>query len=67
MDVVTLKSKLRQLEYLQKKYNKILVITHCADERRLEFLHQLIKEIRSRDFELVPVSDFFKNELPDFS
>ncbi len=67
MDVVKIQSKLKYLEHLQKKYDKILVITHCADERRLEFLNQFIKEIRSRNFELVPVSDFFKNELPDFS
>lgn len=65
MDIVTLQGKLKQLEYLRKHNDKIVVITHCADERRLDFLHKFIKEIRDRDFQLVPVSDFFKDELPD--
>lgn len=61
----TVSSKLKQLDYLKKYNNQILVITHCATEARYKFLEEFIREAKKRGFELVPVSNFFQNELPD--
>ncbi|MCK5050849.1 MAG: divergent polysaccharide deacetylase family protein [Candidatus Cloacimonetes bacterium] len=61
----TLANKIRQLKYLAKDREKILVITHCATQDRYEFLKEFIKEIEKLDFELVPVSELFKSKLPE--
>lgn len=61
----TIDGKLRQLEYLKKHNKQILVITHCATDSRYQFLKKFIIEAEKRNFEIVPVSDFFKNELPE--
>ncbi len=61
----TLANKIRQLKYLAKDRDKILVITHCATQDRYEFLKEFIKEIEKLDFELVPVSELFKSKLPE--
>jgi len=61
----TLSTKLRQLNNLAKKRDKILVITHCATKDRYEFLKDFVQEIEKLDFELVPVSDLFKSKLPE--
>lgn len=61
----TLTNKIRQIKYLAKDREKILVITHCATEDRYVFLKKFIKEIEKLDFELVPVSELFKSKLPE--
>ncbi len=61
----TLSTKLRQLKKLAKSRDKILVITHCATRERYEFLNEMIKELEKQNFELVPVSQLFKNKLPE--
>ncbi|MCK4956845.1 MAG: divergent polysaccharide deacetylase family protein [Candidatus Cloacimonetes bacterium] len=61
----SVETKLSQLEYLKKRNDKILVITHCATEARYEFLKEFIEEAKKRGFELVPVSNFFNTELPE--
>jgi len=61
----TLAKKIKQIRYLAKDRDKILVITHCATQDRYEFLKEFIKEINKLDFELVPVSELFKSKLPE--
>lgn len=61
----TLAIKLRQLKYLAKDRDKILVITHCATQDRYDFLKEFIKEIEKLNVELVPVSELFKSKLPE--
>jgi len=61
----TMPTKLRQLKKLAKSRDKILVITHCATRDRYEFLKEMIKELKKLDFDLVPVSELFKNKLPE--
>lgn len=61
----TLANKIRQLKYLAKDREKILVITHCATQDRYDFLKEFIREIEKLDFELVPVSELFKSKLPE--
>ena len=61
----TLANKIRQIKYLAKDRDKILVITHCATQDRYEFLKEFIKEINKLDFELVPVSELFKSNIPE--
>ncbi len=61
----TLTTKLRQLKYLAKDRDKILVITHCATQDRYDFLKEFIKEIEKLNVELVPVSELFKSKLPE--
>ncbi len=61
----TLAKKIKQIKYLAKDRDKILVITHCATQDRYEFLKEFIKEINKLDFELVPVSELFKSQLPE--
>ncbi|MDP8203494.1 MAG: divergent polysaccharide deacetylase family protein [Candidatus Tenebribacter mawsonii] len=61
----TLAKKIKQIRYLAKDRDKILVITHCATQDRYEFLREFIKEINKLDFELVPVSELFKSKLPE--
>ncbi len=61
----TVSRKLKQLKYLAKSKDKILVITHCATQDRYEFLKEFVEEIEKLDFELIPVSELFKNKLPE--
>lgn len=61
----TLANKIKQLKYLAKDREKILVITHCATQDRYKFLKEFVKEIEKLDFELVPVSELFKSKLPE--
>ena len=61
----TLANKIRQLKYLAKDRERILVITHCATQDRYDFLKEFIKKIEKLDFELVPVSELFKSKLPE--
>ncbi|MDP8269729.1 MAG: divergent polysaccharide deacetylase family protein [Candidatus Tenebribacter davisii] len=61
----TLTKKIQQIKYLAKNKDKMLVITHCATEDRYEFLKEFIKDIKKLDFELVPVSELFKSDLPE--
>ena len=61
----TLTNKIKQLKYLAKDREKILVITHCATEERYKFLKEFVKEIEKLNFELVPVSELFKSKLPE--
>jgi len=61
----TLPNKIRQLKYLAKDRDKILVITHCATQDRYDFLKEFIKEVEKLDVELVPVSELFKSKLPE--
>ena len=61
----TLKLKLDQLKALAKSRDKILVITHCATEDRYEYLKEFIKRVNKLDFEIIPVSKIFENNLPE--
>ncbi|MCF7859020.1 MAG: divergent polysaccharide deacetylase family protein [Candidatus Cloacimonetes bacterium] len=61
----TLAIKLQKLQNLAKQRDKILVITHCATRDRYIFLEKFIKEINKLDFQLVPVSDLFKTNVPE--
>ena len=61
----TIARKLKQLKYLAKSKDKILVITHCATQDRYEFLKEFVKEVEKLNFELIPVSELFRSELPE--
>lgn len=61
----TMKSKLNTLKSLGKSRDKMLVITHCATQERYEYLKEFIKRIEKLDFEIVPASELFENNLPD--
>jgi hypothetical protein len=60
----TMKSKIKILKSMAKTHDKILVITHCATQERYEYLRQFLDRISHLDFELIPVSVLFKNDLP---
>ena len=61
----TLALKIKKLEHLAVDNKKILVITHCTSQKKYEFLKEFIEEIEKLDFELVPVSELFKSNLPE--
>ena len=61
----TMKSKLNTLKSLGKTRDKMLVITHCATQERYEYLKEFIKRIEKLDFEIVPASELFENNLPE--
>ncbi|MDO9577721.1 MAG: divergent polysaccharide deacetylase family protein [Candidatus Cloacimonadales bacterium] len=61
----TMKIKLDQLKALAKSRDKILVITHCATEERYEYLKEFIIRVNKLDFEIIPVSKIFENNLPE--
>ena len=61
----TVAKKLKQLKYLAKSKDKILVITHCTTQKRYELLKEFIDEVEKLNFELVPVSELFKLKLPE--
>ena len=61
----TMKSKLNTLKSLGKSRDKMLVITHCATQERYEYLKEFIKRIEKLDFEIVPASELFENNLPE--
>lgn len=59
----TLAKKIRKLQNLKK--NKVLLITHCTSRKKLEYLKKFLVKIKNMNYELVPVSSFFKTDLPD--
>ena len=61
----TMKTKLKQIKSIGKTRDKMLVITHCATQERYEYLKEFIKRVEKLDFEIVPVSELFENNLPD--
>ena len=61
----TLALKIKKLGHLAIDNKKILVITHCTSQKKYEFLKEFIEEIEKLDFELVPVSELFKSNLPE--
>jgi uncharacterized protein len=61
----TLKSKIEQLRSMQKKHEKVLVITHCTNRNQFEYLKKFLLEIEKLEFELVPVSRLLKRNIPD--
>lgn len=61
----TFQTKIKRLKEMKKKHKKVLVITHCSDKKKLDYLKRIIKEAAKMDYELVPVSELFKNKLPE--
>lgn len=58
-----LNKKIQILEEIDK--DKIVIITHCTGEQKYKFLEKFIRKIKQKNFELIPVSQLFKNNLPD--
>lgn len=62
----TFKTKLNRLKQLKEKNDKVLVITHCKDKGKLAYLQRMINAAETMGYQLVPVSELFKNKLPEF-
>jgi len=61
----TLDAKVKQLNKMSETHDRILVITHCATQGRLDYLRKFLEKIEGNGFELVPVSGIFQNEVPN--
>ncbi|MCD4651824.1 MAG: divergent polysaccharide deacetylase family protein [Candidatus Cloacimonetes bacterium] len=61
----TLKERLKKLEYLKTKQNTVIVITHCFDRNRLDYLNRFIKAAEKMGYELTSLSRMFESELPE--
>jgi polysaccharide deacetylase 2 family uncharacterized protein YibQ len=61
----TLELKLKTLTNLQKKHDKLVVITHCSNRKQLDYLKKFLSLIENMDFELVPVSRLLQSDIPD--
>jgi len=59
----TLSKKIQKLHSLEQ--NKVLIITHCTSRKKLEYLKKFLTKIENMNYELVPVSSFFKTDLPE--
>ena len=59
----TLSNKIEKLQNL--KQNKILIITHCTSREKYKYLKKFLLKIKNMNYEIVPVSVFFKTDLPD--
>ncbi len=58
-------NKISQIKTLAKTQDKIVVITHCTSWDKYEYLKKIIIELEKLNFELVPVSELLKNNLPE--
>jgi len=61
----TLQKRLARLKKLQSKQKQVVVITHCSNRARIDNLLKFISAAEKMGFELVSVSDMFKNKLPE--
>ena len=59
----TLSKKIRTLQSLEQ--SKVLIITHCTNRKKLEYLNKFLTKIKNMNYELVPVSSFFQTNLPE--
>lgn len=50
-------------EYFAKR-QRTVVIAHCFSQEHLENIHLFVEEAKEIGFEIVPVSAFYKNDLP---
>ncbi len=57
-----LKKKFQILK--RNKNEKIVVITHCGNKERYEYLKEIIKMAKKYGYELIPASKLYKSDLP---
>jgi polysaccharide deacetylase 2 family uncharacterized protein YibQ len=62
----TMNQKIAQLKNMMKKQNSIVVITHCTNEKKYEYLAKFLAKIKPLNLEIVPVSELFEYNLPEF-
>ncbi|MCD4818281.1 MAG: divergent polysaccharide deacetylase family protein [Candidatus Cloacimonetes bacterium] len=62
----TMQKKIETLKKLMKTKKQIVVITHCTDENKYQYLKRILKKIEKLDLEIVPLSSLFKNNFPKF-
>ncbi len=60
-----MKERLKDLQKLKDKQDKVVLITHCSDKKRLELMNKFIEEAEKLGFEIVPVSQLFKSDVPE--
>ncbi len=58
-------ARLADIKKLFKHRRQVVVITHCKDEKRLKHINRLIDYANSNNIDVVPVSELFKNDVPD--
>jgi polysaccharide deacetylase 2 family uncharacterized protein YibQ/flagellar basal body-associated protein FliL len=61
----TIKARLAQLKKMKGKKDKVCVIIHCFNSKRIELLNMFAEGAEDLGFELVPLSEMFKNDLPE--
>ncbi|MCD4818011.1 MAG: divergent polysaccharide deacetylase family protein [Candidatus Cloacimonetes bacterium] len=62
----TMNKKIETLKKLMKTKKQIVVITHCTDEKKYQYLKRILKKIEKLNIDVVPISSLFENNLPKF-
>lgn len=61
---VTLESRLKQVQELGRQKDAVIVITHCHSAAKLEYLKNFIRRIQSAGFNLVPLTQVGRANVP---
>ncbi len=59
-----LETKLRQVQELGQRKNTVVVITHCHNVDKLEYLKTFISRAQAAGFTLIPLSQVGKTDVP---
>ncbi len=60
----TFNMKIEKLKKLSAK-DKVLIVTHCTNKKKINYLKKFITKAEKLGFEIVPVSKFFEYTLPE--
>jgi polysaccharide deacetylase 2 family uncharacterized protein YibQ len=62
----TLNNKIIQLKKMMKTQDSIVIITHCTNNEKYQFLKRFLEKIKNLELQLVPASELFEYHLPEF-
>lgn len=61
----TMDAKLNQIIQMASSKKHIIVITHCHNEDKLDYLKRFITRLKKAGFTLVPLSEYGSHEVPE--
>ena len=62
----TLQTKIKELKRMMKSKKQIVVITHCNNQTKYEYLKQFLHELKGLNLKIVPITELFEHHIPEF-
>jgi hypothetical protein len=63
----TLNTKVRRVKKLVEQKDKFVIITHCTNREKYEYLKEFLRRIKKLDVEIVPASKLLHNKWAEIS